>query len=94
MFTEGSTEIVRVKDLYGIVTESFSLWWYVLLYLVAMVAVSYHLYHGFQSAFQSAGLAHRKYTSMIRWTGIWIFAVIIPLTFASMPIVFYIRSLL
>lgn len=94
VFTEGGTEIVRVKDLYAIVTESFSMLWYVILYLVAMVAVSYHLYHGFQSAFQSAGLAHRKYTPIIRWTGVWIFAVVIPLTFASMPVVFYIKSLL
>lgn len=90
---EGNTEIVRVKDLYGIVTESFSMLWYVILYLFAMVAVSYHLYHGFQSAFQTAGWAHRKYTSIIRFTGVWIFAVIIPVAFASMPVVFYIRSL-
>lgn len=94
VLTEGDTEIVRVKDLYGIVTESFSLLWYVLLYLFAMVAVSYHLYHGFQSAFQSAGIAHGKYTPMIRWIGVWVFAVIIPIAFASMPVVFYIRSLI
>lgn len=92
--TENNTEIVRVKDLYGIVTYSFSLLWYVVLYLVAMVAVSYHMYHGFQSAFRSAGLMHKKYTPIIKSTGIWIFAVIIPLAFASMPVVFYIKSLL
>ncbi len=91
---EGNTEVVRAKDLYGIVTESFSMLWYVLLYLVAMVAVSYHMYHGFQSAFQTAGLASRKYTPVIQFTGIWIFAIIIPLAFASMPIVFYIKSLM
>ncbi|MET3879299.1 succinate dehydrogenase cytochrome b subunit [Chitinophaga sp. OAE865] len=92
--TEGNTEIVRVKDLYVIVTHSFSLLWYVLLYLAAMVAVSYHLYHGFQSAFRTAGLVHQRYTPIIQSTGIWLFAVIIPLAFASMPVVFYIKSLL
>lgn len=92
--TEQNIEIVRVKDLYAIVTHSFSLLWYVLLYLVAMVAVSYHLYHGFQSAFQTTGLVHRRYTPAIQFIGIWFFAIIIPLTFASMPIVFYIKSLL
>ena len=92
--TEGNTEIVRVKDLYAIVTHSFSLLWYVLLYLAAMAAVSYHMYHGFQSAFRTAGMVHKKYTPIIQFTGTWFFAVIIPVAFASMPIVFYIRSLL
>lgn len=89
---EGNTEVVRVKDLYGIVTQSFSLWWYVLLYLLAMVAVSYHLYHGFQSAFRTAGWVHGRYTPIIQATGIWMFAVIIPMAFASMPVVFYVKS--
>ncbi|HEY8915720.1 MAG TPA: succinate dehydrogenase cytochrome b subunit [Chitinophaga sp.] len=91
--TENNIEIVRVKDLYVIVAHSFSLLWYVMLYLVAMVAVSYHLYHGFQSAFRTAGWVHKKYTPIVQFTGIWIFAVIIPLAFASMPVVFYIKSL-
>lgn len=91
--TENNIEVVRVKDLYEIVTTSFSIWWYVLLYLVAMVAVSYHLYHGFQSAFRTVGVVHKKYTPIIQLTGIWFFAVIIPFLFALMPIVFYIKSL-
>lgn len=91
---EQNIEVVRVKDLYAIVTDSFSMLWYVLLYLFAMVAVSYHLYHGFQSAFQTTGLTHRKYTPAIQFIGVWFFAVLIPLTFASMPIVFYIKSIL
>lgn len=92
--TENNVEIVRVKDLYAIVAHSFSLWWYSLLYLVAMVAVAYHLYHGFQSAFRTVGMVHKRYTPLIQFTGIWLFAVIIPLAFASMPLVFYIKSLL
>jgi succinate dehydrogenase / fumarate reductase cytochrome b subunit len=91
---ENDVEIVRVKDLYGIVAHSFSLLWYVLLYLAAMVAVSYHLYHGFQSAFRTVGLSHKRYLPAIQFTGLWFFAIIIPAAFASMPIVFYIKSLL
>ncbi|MBV7530625.1 succinate dehydrogenase cytochrome b subunit [Chitinophaga sp. sic0106] len=91
---EGNIEIVRVKDLYVIVTHSFSLLWYVVLYLLAMVAVAYHMYHGFQSAFRTVGVVHGRYTPIIRGTGIWLFAVIIPAAFASMPVVFYIKSLM
>ncbi len=90
--TENNIEFVRVKDLYALVAHSFSLLWYVLLYLTAMVAVSYHMYHGFQSAFRTAGLVHSRYTPFIRATGIWLFAVIIPLAFAAMPVVFYIKA--
>jgi succinate dehydrogenase / fumarate reductase cytochrome b subunit len=89
----GDTEIVRVKDLYAIVTYSFSHLWYVLFYLISMVAVSFHLLHGFQSAFRTAGWVHRKYTPIIAFTGIWLFAVIIPVAFATMPLVYYFKSL-
>jgi succinate dehydrogenase / fumarate reductase cytochrome b subunit len=89
---EGNTEVVRVKDLYAIVTYSFSHLWYVLLYLVSMVAVSFHLKHGFQSAFRTIGMVHKRYTPVIASIGIWVYAVIIPLAFAAMPLVYYIKS--
>ncbi|GAA4323566.1 succinate dehydrogenase/fumarate reductase cytochrome b subunit [Mucilaginibacter gynuensis] len=89
--SEQNTEIVRVKDLFAIVTYSFSHLWYVLLYLVSMIAVAYHLLHGFQSAFRTLGWTHRKYTPLVEKTGIWLFAVAIPLAFAAMPAVYYIK---
>lgn len=91
--TEHDTEFVRVKDLYAIVTFSFGHLWYSLLYLVSMVAVSLHLLHGFQSAFRTTGWVHRKYTPVIEFAGIWVFAVIIPVAFAIMPLVYYLKSL-
>jgi succinate dehydrogenase / fumarate reductase, cytochrome b subunit len=60
----------------------------VIIYLLAMVSLSYHLMHGFQSAFQSLGLNHKKYTPAIKAIGFW-FSIIIPLIFALMPIAFY-----
>ena len=38
----------------------------VLVYCLAMISLAYHLLHGFQSAFQTLGLNHRKYTPMIK----------------------------
>ncbi|MCJ8210546.1 succinate dehydrogenase cytochrome b subunit [Mucilaginibacter sp. RS28] len=89
----GDTEIVRVKDLHTSVANSFSQWWYVVIYVIAMVALSYHLLHGFQSAFRTFGWVHRKYKPIINFIGTWLFAVIIPLGFAAMPIVYFIMSL-
>lgn len=60
-------------------------WYLILIYLVGVVSLGYHLLHGFQSAFQSLGLNHRKYTPLIKKAGIW-FSIIVPLLFALMPI--------
>ena len=87
--TENDVEIVRVKDLHKTVAESFSQWWYVVIYVIAMGALSFHLLHGFQSAFRSLGWVHRKYTPIVEQIGIWFFAVFIPLGFAAMPIVYF-----
>lgn len=84
--TEGDWEIVRVKDLHANVAYSFSQWWYVLIYVIAMGALAFHLLHGFQSAFRTFGWVHRKYKPIINFFGVWLFAVIIPLGFALMPI--------
>jgi len=89
----GDEEIVRVKDLHARVQNSFSHLWYVALYVIAMGALSFHLLHGFQSAFRTAGWIHRKYTPVVEFIGTWFFAVIIPLLFALMPIVYYFKSL-
>lgn len=89
----GDVEIIKVKDLHTRVANSFSIWWYVVIYVIAMVALSFHLLHGFQSAFRSIGWVHRKYTPVIEFIGTWLFAVIIPLGFAAMPIVYFLQSL-
>jgi len=91
--TENNVEIIKVKDLHARVANSFSNIWYVIFYVIAMVAVAYHLLHGFQSAFRTLGWVHRKYTPIVYAIGTWLFAVIIPLGFAAMPVVYYIQSL-
>jgi succinate dehydrogenase / fumarate reductase cytochrome b subunit len=66
----------------------FHEWYFVAIYLVGVIALCYHLLHGFQSAFQSLGLNHKKYTPAIKKIGIW-FSIIVCLLFASMPIVMH-----
>jgi succinate dehydrogenase / fumarate reductase cytochrome b subunit len=88
-----NVEITRVKDLHTRIANSFSILWYVIVYVIAMVALSFHLLHGFESAFRTFGWVHRKYLPIIKFFGVWLFAVIIPLGFAAMPIVYYFQSL-
>jgi succinate dehydrogenase / fumarate reductase cytochrome b subunit len=66
----------------------FSELWVVVIYCLSMVSLAYHLLHGFQSAFQTLGLNHKKYTPLIKKTGV-AFSIIVPAVFAIMPIAIY-----
>lgn len=74
--------------MYDKVMEAFQNPYYVVLYVIAMFLLGFHLWHGFQSAFQSLGLYHKKYRPLIVNLGR-IYAVVVSLGFASMPIYFY-----
>ena len=80
------------KDLYSIVAAAFTQWWYVALYVVAMFGLAFHLSHGFKSAFQTLGLNHKKYTPIIERVGLF-YSIIVPLLFASIPVVMFMKSL-
>lgn len=82
---------VQMIDLYSLMKETFSNPLVVAIYVLAQVALAYHLLHGFWSAFQSLGLNHIKYNQAIHTAGT-IFAVAIPLIFALMPVVIYLRA--
>ncbi len=70
--------------------EVFSHWYVVLIYLVGVIALCYHLLHGFQSAFQSLGLNHKNYTPLIKKVGVW-FSIIVCLLFAAMPVCMFLN---
>ena len=86
-----NTHTVIVKDLYKEVGVSFQNPLLVILYILGMFAVGYHLYHGFQSSFQTLGWNHPKYTPLVKFIGTWVFAIAIPLGFAAMPIYFFLK---
>ncbi len=56
-----------------------------LLYVFSMIVLSFHLLHGFQSAFQTLGANNPKYTPTIKLFGK-AFAIIVPLLFAIIPV--------
>lgn len=79
---------VEVKDLYTIVAFAFEQPVYVILYVVSMVALAFHLWHGFSSAFQTLGLNHLKYNGVINFVGR-TFAIVVPAAFAWIPIAMF-----
>lgn len=90
-FVENGEEVFRAKDLYKIVEFSFQTWYLVAFYLLAMVALGFHLAHGFKSAFATLGFRHNRYTPIIQSIGVWVFGVLIPLGFAAMPLFFFFK---
>lgn len=91
-YNDGIMKVTTVKDLYREVSEEFKTeWWLVALYVISMAAVAFHLYHGFQSAFQTLGLNHKKYNGIINIIGLGVFAILLPIGFAAMPLYFFIR---
>lgn len=81
-------ETTASHSMYLDMKETFSQWYWVLLYMVGLVALFYHLLHGFQSAFQTFGLNNKRWNGLIRSSGL-VYAVIICVLFALMPLAFY-----
>lgn len=76
------------ETMYDTVRQSFLSPWYSGFYLISFAILGFHLIHGFQSAFQSLGLNHLKYTPIVKWFGIIFFGVLIPLGYAVIPVYF------
>ena len=66
--------------------------WRVLAYVIAFFLLMMHLLHGFQSAFQSIGARHRKYTPFIKSFGK-VFAIAIPVGFMLIAIICYLKNI-
>lgn len=85
-FTIGKTNPNFVHgDVYGNVIASFSVWYISVFYIVAMLALGIHLYHGAWSMFQSLGLTNPRYDSWIRNLTI-LLTIVIIVGFVSIPI--------
>lgn len=64
----------------------------VLVYCLSFVFLAFHLLHGFQSAFQSTGARHDKYTPAIQKIGR-AYAILIPIGFIFIAVFHYVNSL-
>jgi len=57
------------------------------LYMIGLVSLLFHLLQGFQSAFQTFGINHKRWTPIVRGIGVF-YAIVICILFAFMPIAF------
>ena len=78
----------QVHDLFGLMKDTFTEPWVVIVYVIACISLAFHLAHGFQSAFRTMGLRNNRYLKLVNGFGIG-FSIIVPLAFAMMPVSMY-----
>lgn len=89
---------IKFNDLAGFATDYdllrnvFTNPVFVGLYLIAFIGLGIHLNHGFQSAFQSMGANHNKYTPMLKKLGV-LFSIVIAVGFSAIALFHYIDQL-
>ncbi len=64
---------------------------YSVIYIITFVILGFHLNHAFQSAFQTLGWEHPKYTPFIKALGT-IYSIVVPLGFIIIPLYFMIMQ--
>lgn len=78
-------------DLGLLVIQKFQIPGFVIFYIIAFILLGFHLHHAFQSAFQSLGLNHSKYTPFLKGLSL-VISIILPLGFTVIPLVIYFSS--
>lgn len=91
-------EGAKLQDMYALVYSTLDLSTPVgvastLFYVLAFTLLAFHLNHGFQSAFQSLGLRHVKYTPLIKGVGALV-SWAIPAAFAAIALYVGVQGLM
>ncbi len=79
---------LEMRDLFRLVSEKFQSSVYVVLYGVSLFFVWLHLQHGVKSLFQTLGINHPRYNSLLK-TFSCIYAFVVSVGFLSQPIYIY-----
>ena len=80
-----------IADLYERCAAAFSVPYVVVFYILGQIVLAFHLWHGFQSAFQTLGVNHPKYSPSIKFIGR-AFSIVVPALFAIIPIGMYLMK--
>ena len=79
---------IMYHDFASEILDKFKILPYVVFYVAAFIFLGFHLIHGFQSAFKTLGLDHKKYTPVIQLLAI-IYTVVVVGGYTIIPVVIY-----
>ena len=91
-YGDWSNEAGASNTMYALLASTYASVFWTLIYVVAVIVLGFHLNHAFQSAFQTLGLNHKKYTPFIKIVGT-LYSIVIALGFASFPVYFFFAQL-
>lgn len=74
-------------DFYHMAINLFTEPMYSAIYIVLMLLLGFHLFHAFQSAFQTLGINHNKYNRTIKFIAV-LYALIVSIGFSIIPVYF------
>lgn len=80
------------KDLYNLVVATFKVEWFVILYVISILAMGFHLIHGIESAHTSLGVYQKKVVRFVKVFALW-FSVIMTILYAIIPIIIYFKDI-
>ena len=83
-----SAENPEIRDIYSLVVQKFTIWWYVLFYVTAVCCMGMHLAHGFQSAFRTLGLSNQGTLAVMQWISYGV-AVFFAVGYSVFPVYFF-----
>ena len=78
------------KDLYTIVVNAYGELWYVILNVIAFIALGYHMLHGIFSAFKTLGAYPSKLSKSLYYLSIFL-TVVLTIGFIFIPVFVFIR---
>lgn len=90
-FGHGETILVDGEKYHDFATEimyKFKMLPFVVFYIAAFIFLGFHLVHGFQSAFKTLGLDHKRYTPVIQVLSI-IYSVTVVGGYSIIPLMIY-----
>jgi succinate dehydrogenase / fumarate reductase cytochrome b subunit len=83
--SRGMIDLRGDRDIYGNIVSSFRVWWVAAFYLIAMVALGLHLYHGAWSSMRTLGYAKASVNPLHRRAA-FVVAVVVWLGFTLVPL--------
>ncbi len=87
-FTIGKVNVQggSTADPFNLMVDTFDTWWMTLIYLVAMLALGFHLHHGTWSSMQTLGLTNSAASRARAKTAGWVVAIVIAGGFSLVPL--------
>lgn len=87
-FGEVPLDIEGNKDVYALVINAFTKWWYVVFYQITILTLLFHLLNDIFNAHKSMGFNKPIYAKLVNFIGV-IFTIVIAIGYLIVPIFIY-----